>query len=272
MNENLFKYTPQSVCILSTARAKSNNECILSQNLNMRFLLVLSLLLSLSTKTYTQSLSPEEIIGRSIEYHDPDGKLQKKNVDLFLTETRPNGSDRKSEIGFNIKKEKFKLNQLRDDNKIVSMYDSGKVSFLFNGGEEYSKEIEEKYKLNKDRVQMLRSYYQYLWLMPLKLKDEGTNFNPLVKTVDFFGKESLEIRVTYDPSVGSDVWYFYFNPESFALQGYRFYHDEEKNDGEYIILEEEVTHQNVRIPKERKWYTHKEDKFLGADILDKFTF
>lgn len=221
--------------------------------------------------TSAQSISPEEVVNRSIDYHDPEGKLLKKNVVLQLTETRPNGSDRTSVISFNIKKEKFKLNQIRDENRIVSEYDKGKVSFIFNDKKAYSKEIEEKYKLNEDRVKILRSYYQYLWLMPLKLKDAGTNFNPLVKTTDFFGKQSLEVRVTYDPEVGGDVWYFYFDPESFSLQGYRFYHDEEKNDGEYIILDNEVTFQNIRLPKVRKWYTHKEDKFLGADILDKFS-
>ena len=240
----------------------------------MRFIIFFNLffILAISQSIQAQTLSAAEIIEKSIVYHDPDGKLLKKNVTLQLTETRPNGSDRKSEVSFHIKKEKFKMNQNIDDHSIISAYDCGKVSFLFDDKKEFSREIEEKYRLTEERIKMMRSYYQYLWLMPLKLNDEGTNFNPLVKTTDFFGKESLEIRVTYDPGVGADVWYFYFNPESYALQGYRFYHDEEKNDGEYIILDEEVTHENVRLPKERKWYTHKEDKFLGADILDVLIF
>ena len=225
-----------------------------------------------STSTFSQSISAKEIIRRSIQYHDPQGKLLNKTVTLNLIETRPNGSDRISEIGFNLKKEKFRMNQTIDDHSIVSTYDGGNVSFLVDDKKDFSNEIKEKYRLTEDRINMLRNYYQYLWLMPLKLNDKGTNLNPLVKTVDFFGKESLEIRVTYDPDVGADVWYFYFNPDSYSLQGYRFYHDEVQNDGEYIILEEEVTCQNVRLPKERRWYTHREDKFLGADILDKLAF
>ena len=217
-----------------------------------------------------QSISPSDVIAKSIEYHDPQGKLMKSNINLYLTETRPNGSDRKSEITFNIKKEKFGMNQLIDDNSIVSTYKRGKVTFTVNGSKKIDQAMTKKYRLSEDRLKMLRSYYQYLWLLPIKLLDEGTNFNPKVNTRDFFGKNSLEIRVTYDPDVGGDVWYFYFNPESYALQGYRFYHDETKNDGEYIILDEEVTFEDVRLPKERRWYTHKEDKFLGADILDKF--
>jgi hypothetical protein len=240
----------------------------------MRILLVFCLMLSISfiSTNQAQSLTASEIVANSIEYHDPQGKLLKKEVSFFFTETRPNGSDRKSEVRFNLKKEKFQITQIKDDHKIESTYDCGKISFLLDGKKDISAEDKEKYSLDEQRVEMLKSYYQYLWLMPLKLIDEGSNFNPLVKKVDFFGKESLEIRVTYDPSVGSDVWYFYFNPTSYALQGYRFYHDEEKNDGEYIILDEEARYNGVRIPKIRKWFTHKEDKFLGADILDEMNF
>jgi len=240
----------------------------------MRFELILAftVFLLIPQAINAQTLSASEIVEKSIAYHDPEGKLLKKKVTLQLIETRPNGSDRKSEVSFHIKKEKFKMNQVIDEHNIISAYNGGKVTFQYDGQTEFSNEIAEKYRLSEERITMMKNYYQYLWLMPLKLNDDGTNFNPLVKAVDFFGKKSLEIRVIYDQNVGSDVWYFYFNPESYALQGYRFYHDEEKNDGEYIILEEEVTHENVRLPKERKWYTHKEDKFLGADILDVLSF
>ena len=51
--------------------------------------------------------------------------------------------------------------------------------------------------------------------------------------------------------------------------GYRFYHVEEKNDGEYITLEGEEKIKGIRFPKTRKWYYNKDDKFLGADILEK---
>jgi len=67
--------------------------------------------------------------------------------------------------------------------------------------------------------------------------------------------------------VGKDIWYFYFDKKTVALIGYRFYHDESKNDGEYITLDGEEIIQGIRIPKNRKWYYNKDDKFLGADFL-----
>ena len=73
--------------------------------------------------------------------------------------------------------------------------------------------------------------------------------------------------MTYDPTVGEDIWYFYFHPTTYALIGYRFYHEEAKNDGEYITLEGEEVVQDIKIPKNRHWYYNKNDQFLGADFL-----
>ncbi|MDB4303987.1 DUF6503 family protein, partial [Desulfosarcina sp.] len=77
----------------------------------------------------------------------------------------------------------------------------------------------------------------------------------------------LVLKATYDETVGSDIWYFYFDPETYAIEVYQFFHDESKNDGEYILLTEKETISNIKIPKNRAWYTNKEDKLLGTDIL-----
>lgn len=77
----------------------------------------------------------------------------------------------------------------------------------------------------------------------------------------------LQIKVTYDAAVGGDIWYFYFDPSSFALSGYRFYHDESLNDGEYILLENETSVGALRIPAKRHWYTHQGNRYLGSDEI-----
>jgi len=51
------------------------------------------------------------------------------------------------------------------------------------------------------------------------------------------------------------------------LRGYRFYHDESVNDGEYITIEGEELIEEIRYPKTRKWYVNKNDEYLGADEL-----
>lgn len=113
----------------------------------------------------------------------------------------------------------------------------------------------------------MKDYYQYLWALPMKLKDPGTIIDPNVHARDFFGQELLEVRVTYDQEVGNDIWYFYFHPDTYALSGYRFYHDESKNDGEYILIEGEKQVNGMKIPARRHWYTHTDRRLLGTDEI-----
>ena len=84
----------------------------------------------------------------------------------------------------------------------------------------------------------------------------------------------MVLKATYDTSVGSDVWYFYFDPETYAMEVYQFYKTDDKGDvkpdsGEYILLADEETVSGIKMPKIRAWYYNKDDKYLGTDTLEK---
>ena len=57
----------------------------------------------------------------------------------------------------------------------------------------------------------------------MKLKDPGTTISKTVVTQNFKGKEYLMLRATYDKEVGSDVWQFYFDPTTYAMEVYQFF-------------------------------------------------
>ena len=59
----------------------------------------------------------------------------------------------------------------------------------------------------------MRNYYVYLWGLPMKLLDAGTTLDPEVATTNYQDEPVQIVRVTYDPQVGSDVWYVYLDPE-----------------------------------------------------------
>jgi hypothetical protein len=101
----------------------------------------------------------------------------------------------------------------------------------------------------------------------MKLKDPGTIIHPKVNSKVFKGKKYLVLKVDYEQSVGSDRWYFYFNPKSYALEAYQFFHDENKNDGEYILLSDEKEINGIKMPKIRSWFYNKDDQYLGTDTL-----
>ena len=101
----------------------------------------------------------------------------------------------------------------------------------------------------------------------MKLKDPGTIVNEKVEKKVFKGKEYYVLKVNYTEAVGKDVWYFYFDPVTYAMEVYQFYHDQNKNDGEYIILEDMEIVNEIKMPKTRAWYYNKDNKYLGTDIL-----
>ena len=212
-------------------------------------------------------MTSTEIIKASITYHDPQGILAEKTLTMNFTETRPNGSDKKSDVTIDVPKELYIINREVDDHLVSMKWHKNKSQFKLDKKTRLSAEEIEEYSLNNERLHKMKDYYRYLWHLPMTLNDPGTIISDQVKTVSFNKQKSLEIKVTYDPKVGADIWYFYFNPENYALIGYRFYHDESANDGEYILLTEEYQSGALRIPKKRAWYMHKDNKYLGQDIL-----
>jgi hypothetical protein len=101
----------------------------------------------------------------------------------------------------------------------------------------------------------------------MKLKDEGTLIHQKIAKKIFMGKEYLVLKVNYEEEVGKDNWYFYFNPKNYAMEVYQFFHDESKNDGEYIVLSGEETINQIKMPKVRAWFYNKDEGYLGTDIL-----
>jgi len=105
----------------------------------------------------------------------------------------------------------------------------------------------------------------------MKLKDPGTIIASATERKTFKGKKYLVLKASYDAEVGSDVWYFYFDPSTYAMEIYQFYKGypmkEGKDTGEYILLTEEAIVNGVKMPKNRAWYYNKDDKYLGTDKM-----
>lgn len=212
--------------------------------------------------------SGSDVLEKSIAYHDPQNQWKQGPVSLKLYESRPGGSYRRTKITLDEANGNFTLQQIRGRDKITRNYTPEGCTFSLNGRtRDFPPEEVRQHRLDCTAGTVYRDYYTYLWGLPMKLRDPGTIIDQKVYRVDFFGQELLEIKVTYDREVGGDVWYFYFHPETFALRGYRFYHDEAANDGEYILLEGEAEVGGLKIPAKRHWYTHSDRLYLGSDEL-----
>lgn len=229
--------------------------------------LLLFLIVTLSLQSFSQQLTGNQLLDKAIKYHDPNGNWETFKGKLFITMETPKRSNRDSEIHIDLPKEYFYVKAVRDT--ITTEYTLSKEECViaFNGVKNPSKEILKKYRLSAKRGFFMKNYYTYLYGLPMKLKDPGTVLDEKVIRKKFKGKEYLVLKATYEQEVGKDIWYFYFDPTTYAMEIYQFFHDEVKNDGEYILLTDEETINGVKMPKNRVWYTNKEDRLLGIDIL-----
>ncbi len=233
----------------------------------MKKALCLLFLLSYFSVT-AQEISGEELLNRSIAFHDPDGKWGKVRMDLVIHMETPTRPMRPSRVMIDNKNGIFELRQITGGREKVWMVDARDTcSFLVDYRAPLSKVEADSLNLTNYRARRMRDYYTYLYGLPMKLKDTGTKIDSQVKKTDFLGKEVLALKVTYDEEVGKDTWYFYFNPNTYAMEGYRFYHDESINDGEYITLEGMMIKNGMRIPRDRSWYVNKDGRLLGVDYL-----
>ncbi|MCY3678961.1 MAG: hypothetical protein F4Z31_19505 [Gemmatimonadetes bacterium] len=207
-----------------------------------------------------------ELVEAAIAYHDPGGSWPRLRHTLVIDQSRPDGSERRGTIHMDVARSDYSYREDTSDGLLIKGTAGGDC-FASIGGEAPTEDQVAAHRLDCPAIERMRNYYLYLWGLPMKLRDPGTHIDPAIGEGEFDGQPSLVARVTYDPAVGSDTWYFYFDPSTYRMIGYRFYHDEAAGDGEYILLSGEREVRGMRIPVERRWFTNADDRYLGTDTL-----
>ncbi len=210
------------------------------------------------------TMAAEEIVAGSIAFHDPEGLWAHGSFRIDVVQTRPIGGFTEIELIIDNRIGRFWMQRERIGRVVETTVTGSECWTKLDGSAEFTEEDASRFRLGCDQMQRTRDYYLYLYGMPMKLRDPGTIIDPVATRTTFEGDDVWQVRVTYDPEVGSDTWYFYFSPEDFSLAGYRFFHDEAANDGEYIVLDR-LTEGGIRVPKVRSWFMNTDDRLLGTD-------
>jgi hypothetical protein len=192
----------------------------------------------------TAALSASELLSMSIRYHDPEGRWREGAFQIEIAESGPDGAEGTTTVVVDNGRGRFRMERVDHDGSRASI-----------SSERVLSEAEAR----------TRNYYLYLYGLPMKLRDPGTHLAPDAAETTFEGRPVHELQVTYDPEIGTDVWFFYLDRETHALVGYRFYHDPSARDGEYIVLSGEIEGAGLRLPRVRRWYRNQDGGFLGAD-------
>ncbi len=236
----------------------------------MRYPFLFLFLLS-AISNLAQDISGTELLRRSISFHDPNENWKSFEGTLLIEMETPNSSLRSTLVAIDLLGNYFKTTVKKDNYTIESELDNGECNLKWNGQTTIPEKIKDSLRISCERAKMMKDYYTYLYGLPMKLSDPGTIIENKVTKKSFKGKEYLVLKAGYEKEVGSDIWYFYFDPKTYAMEVYQFFHDEAKNDGEYILLSDRITLNGIKIPKIRAWYYNKDDRYLGTDILRRAT-
>ncbi|WP_026462193.1 DUF6503 family protein [Adhaeribacter aquaticus] len=231
--------------------------------------LVLANLIGLTSCKLNQGKeSKSELLQKTLAYHDPENNWPKLKARFYLTSTDTTGKTNSFELEIDNTIGYFAHISRKNGKEVIKGMAGGKAFYLLDGKKEISDADRKEYDLTSDAVKWVHQFHGYLYGLPMKLTDESAQPSDNPATEVFNGESYQVLQVTYDPTIGSDHWYFYLDPRTYAMQAYKFNHGKPES-GEYILLEQEETVQGIKVPKVRKWYLNKNNRYLGTDTLVK---
>ena len=215
-----------------------------------------------------QTISSKELLNRSVAFHDPDNWWNRVKIDLVITLQVPDKPLQLRHVEIDHIKGTFRLSNLKKG-RLLEWGVSGKgfCDFKVDFAKPATQAQADSLGLRPEQALRWRNYYTYLYGLPMKLKDREAKIAPHIIETIFMEQQVMALRITYNKAAGDDIWYFYFNPSTYALVGCRFYPNENQNDGEYIVLEDIIVQRGLRIPRKRTRYSNATDKLLGTEYL-----
>lgn len=238
----------------------------------MRSLFLLLSFLFLSENVLAQHFKASTLLKRSIAYHDPKGNWSSFDGEFLLTMKTRSKKDRTREFHINLPMEYFYLKIIKDTITTEYTVNNTECTIARNGDTDLPKNFLIANNLTCEKATMYKDYYTYLYGLPMKLQDSTAIFSDDVVIKRFKRKRYLVLKATYDENPESDVWFFYFNTRTFALEAYQFFKGDPKGSGkdtgEYVMLTGEVIINDIKIPKNRASYRNRDDRHLGTDVLE----
>lgn len=236
--------------------------------------LTLTFALALSLNSHAQ-LTPQQLIAKSVAYHDPAGTWWKKGHFLSLKTTpskmwaeKTKGYAQLYDIDIHPDTAYFSMSFYnKQEDKHTQLWKKGNDCKFLKDARPIEMEALKTGIGMMTCAQMgfWRDYMRFLFSLPMNLKDSGLEFITKVTETQFAGAKVLTFQAKY--SGGKEVWDYYFNPSTYALVGVAFSKDGKHQNGEYIVFEGETSGEGYRLPRARKWYYHKDDAHLATDVL-----
>jgi Family of unknown function (DUF6503) len=216
-----------------------------------------------------ETIKGRDLLQKTIKYHDPKGNWPKLHQKIYFHAKEPKDTNIREEVLLDNRYSYFG-HISRVDGKLIEkgIIDTTPYARI-NGDTAMSEADRKKYRLMPRQIRSARNSYIFLYGLPMKMMDKGVILNDTVTMDTFNKKQYLVLRAGFEKGIGNDSWFLYIHPKTFALEGYRFYHNRKPNDGEFIICEGMEVVQDIKIPKIRYWYSNENGEYGATDIVDR---
>ncbi|MFZ4543943.1 MAG: DUF6503 family protein [Saprospiraceae bacterium] len=215
------------------------------------------------------ALNGIEVLKRSIAFHDPKGNWPSFHQKLYFHAKEPEDTAIYEQVFLDNRVSFFGHISKMDGKKIEKGVRDTIFFSSINGDTSITAEDRKKYRLSKRAITSARNSYLFLYGLPMKMLDNGITIRPEVEIDTFNGKKYYVIKADFDKKIGNDSWMLYINPATFAMEGYRFSHNRKPNDGEYIICQNTINIQGIKIPQVRYWHSNADGSYIATDIVEK---
>jgi hypothetical protein len=229
---------------------------------------VFSWVLVICTFNHAQAqLHALEILEKALKVHDPKHKWAKLDATFDMRIMRERTNDRYFSIYLNIPRKTFRYIVNTDSLKTEQVFIGSTFGVSLNESPQVSTQDSLKYDLTRARTQYLKEVYEYLMLLPMRLKNDLQFLAPTVTEESFNSEPCYKIAMLYEPRSESETWYFYISKSTFRLAGYQFFLKDLQKDGEYIYLSDYEWFKGLLIPKTKTWYWNKDRTFFRTDSV-----
>ncbi len=206
-------------------------------------------LTSCGSQVIEKKLSSDEIISKSIDFHDPHQSWCTFHATMnFESSFSWNDSiPEHMELTFDNKQQYF--NYLNHDRKVDLHYYPDSCSKASTNGDcgGYS---------------WTYGFYPYIWGLPMKLQDPGIKPEKEFRKMVFNNESVYEVQVNYK----AENFWFYFNDDDFQLEAFKFIKNDTTGKGEIVVLKNLKEVNGIKFPQHRTWL-HLDSSLIGVNEL-----
>ncbi len=225
------------------------------------------ILFSVTQPLFAQSLSPHEILAKTLRVHGSPKKWEKMSIQWEISIIRKGVKDRRFQVGTNFSTGDFVYAVQTDTLSYKQGYINDVFQFSVNGKTEIPEAMKKRLDMTPNRTTYLKEVYFYLLGLPMVLQKD-TNFLDAQAPLSIFNaKKCYKLTVRYLPFDENETWEFYIDATSFQLVGYRFYLKDPSTNGEFIYLDDYKKWKGFLIPLKRTWYWNKDASYFRTDQI-----